>query len=58
MLRHIFAYLNNEDVDKESGISHIGHIQCNAMFLDYMMKYKPKFDDRYKDKSKLKSNNK
>lgn len=46
MLRHIFAYLNGEDNDKESGISHIGHIMCNAMFLNYMMKNKPEFDNR------------
>lgn len=46
MLRHIFAYLNGENEDLESGISHIGHIQCNAMFLSYMMKNKPEFDNR------------
>ena len=36
MLRHLLAYMNGEDVDQESGISHIGHIQCNAMFLSHM----------------------
>ena len=46
MLRHIFAYLQGEDNDPESGIPHIGHIQCNAMFLDYMMRHHPELDDR------------
>lgn len=46
MLRHVFSYLNGEDNDKESGISHIGHIQCNAMFLAYMQKNKPELDSR------------
>ena len=48
MLRHIFAYLSGENRDKESGISHIGHILCNAMFLNYMSKNKPEFDNRKK----------
>lgn len=33
MLRHITALRNGEELDPESGLSHIGHIQCNAMFL-------------------------
>ena len=35
MLRHIFAYLSGEENDPESGLSHIGHIQCNAKFLQF-----------------------
>lgn len=50
LLRHVFAFLNGEYNDPESGISHIGHIQCNAMFLEYMMNHKPEFDDRVKTK--------
>ena len=46
LLRHTFAYLNGEDNDAESGCSHIGHIMANAMFLSYVMKNKPQFDDR------------
>lgn len=48
MLRHLFSYLNGEDKDEESGISHIGHIQCNTMFLSYMMNNKPEMDNRNK----------
>ena len=51
LLRHVFAYLRGEDKDPESGISHIGHIQCNAMFLSHMMNFKPEFDNREKDNS-------
>ena len=36
MLRHIFAYMRGEKMDPESGLPHVGHIQCNAMFLAYM----------------------
>jgi len=47
MLRHIFAYLNGEDKDEESGLPIEGHIFCNAMFLSYMIKNRPDLDDRY-----------
>lgn len=33
MLRHIAALSSGEFVDPESGLPHIGHIQCNALFL-------------------------
>ena len=46
MLRHIFAYLSGEDIDQESGLPHIGHIQANAKFLSYMDRNKPEFDSR------------
>jgi len=47
LLRHLTAYLNGENNDKETNISHVGHILCNAMFLSYMMQNKPEFDTRY-----------
>lgn len=46
MIRHLLAFIGGENNDPESGLSHIGHIQCNAMFLEYMMRFKPEFDDR------------
>src|SRR3954471_9914104 len=33
MLRHIAAIQSGEVDDPESGLPHIGHLQCNAMFL-------------------------
>lgn len=45
LLRHTFALMRGEINDPESGLSHIGHIQCNAMFIDYNMRNKPEFND-------------
>jgi hypothetical protein len=33
MLRHIAALQKGQAMDAESKLSHIGHIQCNALFL-------------------------
>ena len=35
MQRHLAALMDGEDIDSESGISHMGHIQANAMFYNY-----------------------
>ena len=35
MQRHLAALFDGEEFDSESGISHMGHIQCNAMFYNY-----------------------
>lgn len=35
MQRHLAALFDGEEVDNESGISHMGHIMCNAMFYNY-----------------------
>jgi hypothetical protein len=32
-LRHIFADLSGESIDKESGELHLAHAMCNLMFL-------------------------
>lgn len=52
MIRHIQAYLNGEDDDKESGLPHVDHLMCNAMFLAYMHKFKKEMDSRIKDNNK------
>ena len=48
MLRHTFKLLEGEMVDPESGIDHIGHIQCNALFLAYVLNEKPHYNDLIK----------
>jgi len=48
LLRHIYAYLNGEDIDPESGINHTGHIMCNAMFLSHMHLFRKDMDTRCK----------
>jgi len=35
MQRHLAALFDGEEVDSESGISHMGHIMANAMFFNY-----------------------
>ena len=47
--RHLNAFIEGEENDPESKLSHVGHILCNAMFLSYMSIYKKDMDDRYID---------
>ena len=51
LLRHAFSFLSGETEDQESGITHIGHIMCNCMFIQYMMDNKPERDDRERTSS-------
>lgn len=52
MLRHTYAFLDGEDLDPESGLSHLGHIMCNAMFLGYVYLFRKDLDDRNIKKDK------
>lgn len=48
-LRHVFAWWRGEDLDKESGLSHLAHAACNVLFLLYFMNNKATYnnnDDR------------
>ena len=47
LLRHMFSFLNGEDIDSESKVNHLGHVMVNAMFLLYILDQKPEYDDRY-----------
>lgn len=48
-LRHINAFNSGEDLDPESGLSHLGHARCClAMLLYYKAKGKGT-DNRYKE---------
>lgn len=42
MQRHLAALMDGETHDPESGLPHIGHIQCNAMFYAYFTEIKHK----------------
>lgn len=49
LLRHTYAWMRGEDLDPESGYSHLAHMGCNVLFLLYYNRYKERFknDDRY-----------
>lgn len=34
-MRHLAAIFDGEENDPESGLPHIGHVMCNAMFYQY-----------------------
>ena len=41
MMRHLLAYMGGEKLDPETGLPHLHHLSCNAMFLCH-------FDDKAK----------
>ena len=45
LLRHCFKLLEGELMDRESGLSHTGHIMANIMFMEYILCNNPQFDD-------------
>ena len=47
--RHLNAFIDGENNDPESKLSHVGHILCNAMFLSYMSMFRKDMDDRFID---------
>lgn len=47
MLRHVLAFMRGEDIDPETGLSHIAHAMCCCMFILWTAKFKPELDDRY-----------
>jgi hypothetical protein len=38
MLRHVFAYLNGEKIDSDSGLHHLAHAATNCLFLVFFDK--------------------
>ena len=46
--RHLLAWNTGEDVDPESGKSHLAHAGCCIMFLLEYEKTHKELDDRYK----------
>lgn len=49
-LRHILAYLDGEDLDTETGLSHLSHASCELMFAAELAVTRPDLDDRYRVK--------
>lgn len=47
-MRHITAFNDGEDIDPESGLSHMAHAACCIMFLLEFEKTHPELDDRFK----------
>lgn len=47
-LRHLFSYMRGEDLDPESGLSHVAHAMCCCMFLLGLEK-RTDLDDRWRD---------
>lgn len=35
MQRHLAELMDGNKIDSESGLSHMGHLMCNAMFYNY-----------------------
>lgn len=35
MMRHLVSLMEDEELDSESNLKHIGHIMCNALFYSY-----------------------
>lgn len=44
--RHLKDFKNKTDIDKESGLHALGHVLANVIFMLWMIKNKPDFDDR------------
>lgn len=54
MKRHLDDFMEGIDVDPESGESHVGHMQCNLLFLSWMLQHRPDMDDRFKGHNDVK----
>lgn len=50
-LRHIFAWLGGESLDRETGLNHLLHAGCELMFTWWTVTHKPELDDRYQEPS-------
>lgn len=48
ILRHVMAFQSGDTHDPETGLNHMAHIMCNAMFLVNYETTHPELDDRIK----------
>lgn len=47
-LRHLVAFMRGEDLDKESGLSHLSHAFTNVMMLIEFFQTRRDLDDRWR----------
>jgi hypothetical protein len=56
MMRHLTSFWDGEEIDPETGLSHLYHAACNiAMLIEYQ-DICPELDDRYKGAIRKKEN--
>lgn len=48
-LRHLLAWARGEELDPESGLTHLAHAGCCIVFLIWTHKFRADLDDRSKD---------
>jgi hypothetical protein len=46
--RHMLAFWKGEDINPDSGVSHLAHAMANLAFLIEYMETHKQYDDRYK----------
>ena len=46
-LRHIYQFLDGENIDAESGCNHLGNAMASLAMACYTLENRPEFDDRY-----------
>lgn len=46
-LRHLYAHMRGENLDPETGLSHLAHAGANVLFLIYHERHKVGEDDRH-----------
>ena len=51
-IRHLAAFMTGEDIDPETGESHIDHAICCLIFLRAFVADYPQLDDRYSSQTK------
>lgn len=49
LMRHAWAWFRGEDIDPESGLSHLAHAAWNCFTLINYAKTRPEFDNRIKN---------
>jgi hypothetical protein len=53
-LRHLYAHIKGESIDKETNISHLAHAAANVLFLIYHELHRVGEDDRHPRPNSLK----